>query len=70
MIGIIGGFGFYFFLENFNEIEIEIFYGKLSDKIVIIKVEGKEVVFILKYGKKYIYFFYKVLYKVNVYVLK
>lgn len=51
MIGIIGGSGFYSFLENVKEIEIETPYGKPSDKIAISKVEGKEVAFIPRHGK-------------------
>lgn len=70
MIGIIGGSGFYTFLENFDEIEIETPYGKPSDKIAITKVEGKEVAFIPRHGKKHIYPPHKVPYKANVYALK
>ncbi|WP_039764257.1 S-methyl-5'-thioadenosine phosphorylase [Caldicellulosiruptor sp. F32] len=70
MIGIIGGSGFYSFLENVEEIEIETPYGKPSDKIAISKVEGKEVVFIPRHGKIHIYPPHKVPYRANIYALK
>ncbi|ADQ05071.1 methylthioadenosine phosphorylase [Caldicellulosiruptor owensensis OL] len=70
MIGIICGSGFYSFLENFEELEIETPYGKPSDKIAISTVEGKEVAFIPRHGKKHIYPPHKVPYKANVYALK
>lgn len=52
-IGVFGGFGFYFLEDNVEEIEFEILYGKLSDKIFLVEIVGKKVVFLFCYGKKY-----------------
>lgn len=70
MIGIIGGSGFYSFLEEYEEVEIETPYGKPSDKIAISKIDDKDVAFIPRHGKKHIYPPHLVPYKANLYALK
>jgi len=42
-IGVFGGSGFYSFLEETEEYEIDTPYGNPSDKIVIGRVEGKRL---------------------------
>ena len=52
-IGVFGGSGFYSFLENIEEIEIETPYGKPSDKFAIASFEGKKIAFLPRHGKKH-----------------
>ncbi len=69
-IGIIGGSGFYEFLENGEEVEIETPWGKPSDKIVIGEVAGKKVAFLPRHGKKHHLPPHRVPYQANVAALK
>ena len=45
-IGVFGGSGFYSFLKDVEEIEIETPYGKPSDKIALAAYEGKRIAFL------------------------
>jgi 5'-methylthioadenosine phosphorylase len=69
-IGVFGGSGFYSFLDNVNEIEIETPYGKPSDKIAIADFEGKKVAFLPRHGKNHQYPPHKVPYLANMYAMK
>lgn len=69
-IGIIGGSGFYEFIESGEEIDIETEWGKPSDKIVVGEVEGKKVVFLPRHGRSHIFPPHKVPYKANITALK
>lgn len=69
-IGIIGGSGFYEFLTNAQEIEIETDWGKPSDKITIGEVEGKQIAFLPRHGKKHIFPPHKVPYQANIGAMK
>lgn len=50
-IGVFGGSGFYSFLEDVEEVEIETAYGKPSDKIALAKIGDKTVAFLPRHGK-------------------
>jgi 5'-methylthioadenosine phosphorylase len=50
-IGVFGGSGFYSFLENIEEVEIDTPYGKPSDKISIASYKGKKIAFLPRHGK-------------------
>lgn len=52
-IGVFGGSGFYSFLDNVEEVEIETIYGSPSDKIALAKVKDKTVAFLPRHGKKH-----------------
>jgi len=52
-IGVFGGSGFYSFLEQVEEIELETAYGKPSDKIALAKIGEKTVAFIPRHGKNH-----------------
>lgn len=52
-IGVFGGSGFYNFLENVKEIEIDTNYGKPADKIAIAEISGKKVAFLPRHGAKH-----------------
>jgi len=69
-IGIIGGSGFYEFIENGEEIEVETPYGKPSDKIVVGEIEGKKIAFLPRHGKKHVHPPHKVPYRANIAAFK
>ena len=65
-IGVFGGSGFYTFLDNVNEINIETPYGKPSDKITLAEIYGKKIAFLPRHGKQHTYPPHMVPYKANV----
>ncbi|NLY43253.1 MAG: S-methyl-5'-thioadenosine phosphorylase [Clostridiaceae bacterium] len=69
-IGVIGGSGFYSFMDDVEEIEIDTPYGKPSDKIAIATIRGKKVAFLPRHGKNHQYPPHKVPYKANIYAMK
>lgn len=68
-IGIIGGSGFYEFLEG-EEIAVETPYGEPSDKILLAQYEGKEIAFLPRHGKKHHLPPHKINYRANMFALK
>jgi len=69
-IGVFGGSGFYSFLENVEEIEMETPYGKPSDKISIATYNGKRIAFLPRHGKKHQYPPHMIPYRANIYAMK
>jgi len=69
-IGIIGGSGFYDFIKNGQELDVETDWGKPSDKIVIGEVEGKQVAFLPRHGKNHDYPPHQVPYQANIAAFK
>ena len=69
-IGIFGGSGFYEFLDNIKEIEIDTPYGKPSDKISIGDYRGKKVAFLPRHGRKHSIPPHRIPYKANIYAMK
>lgn len=70
LIGIIGGSGFYKFLDNGREISVNTPYGKPSDKIFIGIVAGRKVAFLPRHGKNHKFPPHSVPYRANLYALK
>lgn len=68
-IGIIGGSGFYEFLEG-KEISVSTPYGKPSDKILISEHCGKKIAFLPRHGKKHQYPPHKINYRANLSAFK
>lgn len=68
-IGIIGGSGFYEFLEG-EEIEMTTPYGAPSDKILISRYLGQEIAFLPRHGKKHQYPPHLINYRANLFALK
>ena len=62
-IGVFGGSGFYSFLEDTQEIEIDTPYGPPSDKIILGEASGKRIAFIPRHG-------HKINYRANIYAMK
>lgn len=69
-IGVFGGSGFYSFLEEAVEYDIDTPYGPPSDKVIIGSIEGKRVAFIPRHGKKHSLPPHKINYRANIYVMK
>src|SRR6056297_1140367 len=69
-IGIFGGSGFYEFLENIKEVEVDTPYGKPSDKIAIGNYKGKKVAFLPRHGRKHSIPPHKIPYRANIYAMK
>ena len=69
-IGVFGGSGFYSFLDDIEEIDIETPYGSTSVKISLGKVGGKVVAFLPRHGKKHSYPPHMIPYRANVYAMK
>jgi len=69
-IGIFGGSGFYNFLDNIMEVEIDTPYGKTSDKISIGNYKGKKIAFLPRHGRKHSIPPHKIPFRANIYAMK
>lgn len=69
-IGVFGGSGFYSFLDNVEEIDIETPYGSPSDKIALAKIGDKTVAFLPRHGKKHSFPPHMIPFRANVYAMK
>jgi len=69
-IGVFGGSGFYSFLDNVEEIEIDTPYGKPSDKFAIATYEGKKIAFLPRHGKNHQFPPHMINYRANLYAMK
>lgn len=68
-IGIIGGSGFYDFLQG-KEISIGTPYGKPSDKILLVEYADKQIAFLPRHDKKHQLPPHSINYRANLYALK
>lgn len=68
-IGIIGGTGFYSILSAKEELYISTPYGEPSDKITIGEIEGKNIAFLPRHGKKHTIPPHKINYRANIWAL-
>lgn len=69
-IGIIGGSGFYSFLEGMREIRVETPYGSPSDMVSIGEVEGHRVAFLPRHGKKHTLPPHMIPFRANIWALR
>jgi 5'-methylthioadenosine phosphorylase len=69
-IGVFGGSGFYSFLKNIHEVDIDTPYGKPSDKIALADYKGKSIAFLPRHGKKHTIPPHKINYLANLYSMK
>lgn len=70
MIGVFGGSGFYKFLDNVEEVDIDTPFGKPSDKIFVGEYKGKKVAFLPRHGQGHKFPPHKIPYKANVAAFK
>ena len=69
-IGVFGGSGFYSFLDDVDEVEVETPYGKPSAPVTIGDVGGRRVAFLPRHGRKHELPPAQINYRANVWALK
>lgn len=69
-IGVIGGSGFYSFLDDVTEITVETPYGPPSDSLFLGRVAGREVAFLPRHGRKHHLPPHRINYRANLWALR
>ena len=69
-IGVVGGSGFYEFLENAEEIKIDTPYGPPSDPVAVGEVAGRQVAFLPRHGRDHRFPPHKIPYQANMWALR
>jgi 5'-methylthioadenosine phosphorylase len=69
-IGVIGGSGFYSFLDDIEEVTVETPYGPTSDPIALGAVGGRRVAFVPRHGRDHRYPPHKIPYRANLWALR
>ena len=69
-IGVFGGSGFYSFLEDVEEVELETPYGRPSAPVVIGEVAGKRVAFLPRHGRNHELPPHAIPYRANVWAMR
>jgi 5'-methylthioadenosine phosphorylase len=69
-LGVIGGSGFYEFLEGAERVSVETPFGSPSDDIVVGQVEGRRVAFIARHGQGHRFPPHLVNYRANLWALR
>jgi 5'-methylthioadenosine phosphorylase len=69
-IAVIGGSGFYEFLDSADEVRIETPYGPPSDPLVIGEIAGKRVAFLPRHGRDHRFPPHKIPYRANMWALR
>jgi len=69
-IGVIGGSGFYEFLESADEVRIETPFGAPSDPLVIGQVGGRTVAFLPRHGRDHRFPPHRIPYRANLWALR
>jgi 5'-methylthioadenosine phosphorylase len=69
-VGIFGGSGFYSFLEDVEEVELDTPYGKPSAPYVIGEIEGARVAFLPRHGRNHELPPHAIPYRANVWGMK
>jgi 5'-methylthioadenosine phosphorylase len=68
-IGVIGGSGFYSFLDDVMEVTVETPYGMPSDPLFVGEVGGRRVAFLPRHGRKHHLPPHKINYRANLWAL-
>ncbi|MBT2406405.1 MULTISPECIES: S-methyl-5'-thioadenosine phosphorylase [unclassified Streptomyces] len=69
-IGVIGGSGFYSFLEDVSEIQVETPYGPPSDSLHLGELAGRQVAFLPRHGRSHTVPPHKINYRANLWALR
>ena len=69
-IGIIGGTGFYSFLEDAETVEVETPFGEPSGPVSLGSIEGRRIAFVPRHGTDHRFPPHKVPYRANLWALK
>ena len=69
-IGVIGGTGFYAFLDDAHEVAVDTPYGPPSDPIVVGEVGGRRVAFLPRHGRDHRFPPHRIPYRANLWALR
>lgn len=69
-IGVIGGSGFYTFLDSTEEVAVDTPFGPPSDPLVIGDVAGRRVAFLPRHGRDHRYPPHRIPYRANLWALR
>jgi 5'-methylthioadenosine phosphorylase len=69
-IGVFGGSGFYSFLDNVEEVEVDTPHGKPSAPVTIGEIGGRRVAFIPRHGTKHEFPPHRIPYRANAWAMK
>lgn len=69
-IGVIGGSGFYSFLDDIEEVRVDTPFGEPSDTIAVGEVHGRRVAFIPRHGRDHRYPPHRIPYRANLWALR
>jgi 5'-methylthioadenosine phosphorylase len=69
-IGVIGGSGFYEFLDSADEVSIETPFGRPSDPLVIGEIAGRRVAFLPRHGRDHRFPPHRIPYRANLWALR
>lgn len=69
-LGVIGGSGFYEFLEGAERVGVDTPFGSPSDDLVVGEVEGRRVAFIARHGQGHRFQPHRVNYRANLWALR
>ncbi|MBP0460504.1 S-methyl-5'-thioadenosine phosphorylase [Streptomyces montanisoli] len=69
-IGVIGGSGFYSFLEDVTEVQVETPYGQPSDSLFLGEIAGRRVAFLPRHGRGHHLPPHRINYRANLWALR
>ncbi|MFF2376471.1 S-methyl-5'-thioadenosine phosphorylase [Streptomyces xiamenensis] len=69
-IGVIGGSGFYSFLDDVTEVTVETPYGAPSDSLFLGEIAGRRVAFLPRHGRKHGLPPHRINYRANLWALR
>lgn len=69
-IGVIGGSGFYAFLEHSEQVHVPTPYGETSDPVVVGDVGGRRVAFLPRHGRDHRFPPHRIPYRANLWALR
>jgi len=69
-VGVIGGSGFYAFLDDAREVPVQTPYGPPSDPLVIGRVGGRSVAFVPRHGTDHRFPPHRIPYRANLWALR
>jgi 5'-methylthioadenosine phosphorylase len=69
-IGVIGGSGFYTFLDDASEVSVQTPYGPPSEPVLIGRVAGRRVAFVPRHGRDHRFPPHRVPYRANLWALR
>ncbi|MFD7839931.1 S-methyl-5'-thioadenosine phosphorylase [Streptomyces sp. NPDC059761] len=69
-IGVIGGSGFYSFLDDVSEVQVDTPYGPPSDSLFVGELAGRQVAFLPRHGRSHKVPPHKINYRANLWALR